>query len=239
MSIDSKITVSGWVGTQPRHVVTQNGTSFTVFRLGSTKRYFDRSQESWVDGATTWFTVKTWRSAAVNVAESLRRSDPVVVHGALSTEVWESPDGPRTTLVIEADALGPDLTRGQATFRHTVHQAGGEVVTQTGAEGSASTPPGGSPLDPPLTPRRVRGGPVARRREPCAGRQVGGGALRDGPGRERVGWGVEHPAGSLDPVVSSRPRTSRASSAGLRSCGERRASPRTARERTRSCARRA
>jgi len=151
MSIDSKITVSGWVGTQPRHVVTQNGTSFTVFRLGSTKRYFDRSQESWVDGATTWFTVKTWRSAAVNVAESLRRSDPVVVHGALSTEVWESPDGPRTTLVIEADALGPDLTRGQATFRHTVHQTGGEAVAQTGAEVSTSTPSGGSPLDPLLT----------------------------------------------------------------------------------------
>ena len=137
MSIDSTITVSGWVGTQPRHVVTQNGTSFTVFRLGSTKRYFDRSQERWVDGATTWFTVKTWRTAAVNVAESLRRSDPVVVHGTLSTEVWESPDGPRTTLVVEADALGPDLTRGQATFRHTVHQAAGEGAGGSGSGTSA------------------------------------------------------------------------------------------------------
>lgn len=143
MSIDSKITVSGWVGTQPRHVVTQNGTSFTVFRLGSTKRYFDRSQESWVDGATTWFTVKTWRSAAVNVAESLRRSDPVVVHGALSTEVWESPDGPRTTLVIEADALGPDLTRGQATFRHTVHHTGTEAGASGGGDPSGAGGGGG------------------------------------------------------------------------------------------------
>lgn len=148
MSIDSKITVSGWVGTQPRHVITQNGTSFTVFRLGSTKRYFDRSQESWVDGATTWFTVKTWRSAAVNVAESLRRSDPVVVHGALSTEVWESPDGPRTTLVIEADALGPDLTRGQATFRHTVHPTGAGAPTDGGPAGAeGATGPDGGPRD--------------------------------------------------------------------------------------------
>ena len=147
MSIDSKITVSGWVGTQPRHVVTQNGTSFTVFRLGSTKRYFDRSQEAWVDGATTWFTVKTWRTAAVNVAESLRRSDPVVVHGALSTEVWESPDGPRTTLVVEADALGPDLTRGQATFRHTVHQTGGDAGAQAGARLHTAPEPGGQTLD--------------------------------------------------------------------------------------------
>lgn len=171
MSIDSKITVSGWVGTQPRHVVTQNGTSFTVFRLGSTKRYFDRSQEGWVDGATTWFTVKTWRTAAVNVAESLRRSDPVVVHGALSTEVWDSPDGPRTTLVIEADALGPDLTRGQATFRHTVHHTGGEGGAPVsgdlaGAEGGGG-PEGGVPTgseaaggraDDLLSPARDGGG---------------------------------------------------------------------------------
>lgn len=144
MSIDTKITVSGWVGTQPRHVVTQNGTSFTVFRLGSTKRYFDRSQESWVDGATTWYTVKSWRTAAVNVAESLRRSDPVVVHGTFATETWESPDGPRTTLVVEADALGPDLTRGQATFRHTVHlstatsRAAGPVATGAAATGAGA-----------------------------------------------------------------------------------------------------
>jgi len=139
MSIDTKITVSGWVGTQPRHVVTQNGTSFTVFRLGSTKRYFDRSQEAWVDGATTWYTVKSWRTAAVNVAESLRRSDPVVVHGTFATETWESPDGPRTTLVVEADALGPDLTRGQATFRHTVHLPAAGTPSSPGA-GSARGP---------------------------------------------------------------------------------------------------
>jgi single-strand DNA-binding protein len=132
MSIDTKITVSGWVGTQPRHVVTQNGTSFTVFRLGSTKRYFDRAQEAWVDGATTWYTVKSWRTAAVNVAESLRRSDPVVVHGTFATETWESPDGPRTTLVVEADALGPDLTRGQATFRHTVHLPAADASSARG-----------------------------------------------------------------------------------------------------------
>lgn len=162
MSIDTKITVSGWVGTQPRHVVTQNGTSFTVFRLGSTKRYFDRSQETWVDGATTWYTVKSWRTTAVNVAESLRRSDPVVVHGTFATETWESPDGPRTTLVVEADALGPDLTRGQATFRHTVHlPAAGDTGPGTGREQALSGGLGGATsaqADDPWTTGDVHGG---------------------------------------------------------------------------------
>lgn len=200
MSIDSKITVSGWVGTQPRHVVTQNGTSFTVFRLGSTKRYFDRSQEGWVDGATTWFTVKTWRTAAVNVAESLRRSDPVVVHGALSTEVWDSPDGPRTTLVIEADALGPDLTRGQATFRHTVHHTGAESSGSAG-EAVAGAAGGGGPDD------EVSGGATPGEGG-AAGRLAGGisargrGDVRTRLGADETGDAQVHalePAGEGDP----------------------------------------
>lgn len=120
MSTDTKVTVAGWVGTQPKHFVSENGTDFTTFRLASTKRWFNRTEDRWVDGPTTWFTVKTWRTTALNVADSLRKSDPVVVHGSLSSDEWASPDGPRTSFVIEADALGPDLSRGQATFRHTV-----------------------------------------------------------------------------------------------------------------------
>ena len=138
MSTDTKVTVTGWVGTQPKHFVSESGTDFTSFRLASTKRYYNRASDTWVDGTTTWFTVKAWRSMAINVAESLRRSDPVVVHGTLTSETWDSPDGPRTTFVIEAEAVGPDLARGQATFRHTVHRAGeatGLVPAGEGAPG--------------------------------------------------------------------------------------------------------
>ncbi|WP_066463771.1 single-stranded DNA-binding protein [Sanguibacter suarezii] len=139
MSTDTKVTVTGWVGTHPKHFVSESGTDFTSFRLASTKRYYNRAEEAWVDGLTTWFTVKAWRSMAINVAESLRRSDPVVVHGTLTSETWDSPDGPRTTFVIEADAVGPDLARGQATFRHTVHTKAGEPSSaQRGADAGES-----------------------------------------------------------------------------------------------------
>ena len=137
MSTDTKVTVTGWVGTQPKHFVSESGTDFTNFRLASTKRYYSRADDTWVDGPTTWFTVKAWRAMAVNIAESLRRSDPVVVHGTLTSETWDSPDGPRTTFVIEADAVGPDLARGQATFRHTVH-------TKAGERAPGDTAPGGT-----------------------------------------------------------------------------------------------
>ena len=115
------LTLTGWVGTEPRHF--PGTTPFTTFRMASTRRFYDARQNAWVDGRTLWFTVKVWREAAQNVAESLRKSDPVVVTGRLGTEEWESPDGPRSTLVLEASSIGPDLTYGQARFMRTVHRS--------------------------------------------------------------------------------------------------------------------
>ena len=115
------LTLTGWVGTEPKHFAG-TGTPYTSFRMASTRRFFDTRQNEWVDGKTLWFTVKVWREAALNVAESLRKSDPVVVHGRLSTEEWDSPEGPRSSLVVEALSIGPDLTYGLARFARTVHR---------------------------------------------------------------------------------------------------------------------
>ena len=41
-------------------------------------------RSDWVDGDTQWFTVKAWRQLADHCRDSLRRADPVVVHGRLS-----------------------------------------------------------------------------------------------------------------------------------------------------------
>lgn len=120
---DLTVTLVGWVGTEPKHYTGSGTTPFTSFRMANTRRYFDRGQNTWTDGRTEWFTVKVWRQAAMNAASSLRKGDPVLVHGRLSTEQWESPEGPRTSLVLEALAIGPDLTYGRASFARTVHLA--------------------------------------------------------------------------------------------------------------------
>ena len=39
------ITLTGLVATNPRHLVTSEGLPITSFRLASTQRRFDRSQE--------------------------------------------------------------------------------------------------------------------------------------------------------------------------------------------------
>ncbi|MFC8731507.1 single-stranded DNA-binding protein [Luteimicrobium sp. NPDC057192] len=126
-------TLTGFVGDDPKHFVSATGTSFTTFRMATTRRFFDRSKGEWVDGQTLWFTVKTWRDMARNVAESLRKGDAVVATGVVGVDEWISPDGPRTSLVLEARALGPDLARGQARYTRTIHRPASDGREQDGA----------------------------------------------------------------------------------------------------------
>lgn len=110
------ITVTGWVSTVPKEVVG-DGVPYTWFRMGHTPRRRDPLTGTWSDGPTEWFTVKAWRDAAFNIAASVRKGDPVVVHGRLRTDTWQPEDGRQvTTLVVEASAVGHDLMKGTSTF---------------------------------------------------------------------------------------------------------------------------
>jgi len=120
------VTVVGWVGSDPVRYTGEDGqVPFTKFRVASTPRVYDRDQDGYVDADTSWFTVKTFRHLALNVAESVRRGEPVVVHGRLRLVDWVAPDGrPRTTAELTADAVGHDLSRGTTRFMRTVRTTG-------------------------------------------------------------------------------------------------------------------
>jgi single-strand DNA-binding protein len=137
VSIQSTLTVTGFVGSSVRYSPGENGSvPYASFRLGSTQRVYDRAAQAWRDGPTQWYTVKVWRNVARNVAESFHKGQPVVVTGRLSTDEWAGPDGPRTSLVIEASALGHDLVFGAARFA--------KVVSSSGAAGSGLASEDGS-----------------------------------------------------------------------------------------------
>jgi single-strand DNA-binding protein len=148
-------TLAGYVASDPRLFVSANGTAFTTFRMATTRRFVDRSTGQWVDGQTLWFTVKTWRETARNVAQSLRKGDAVVATGAVGMDEWDGPDGPRTSFVLEARNLGPDLSRGEARFARVVHRAAADGARADGAAGeqapgvdggsASGTSAGGSP----------------------------------------------------------------------------------------------
>lgn len=137
------ITLAGLVATTPRHLVTTEGLSITSFRLASNQRRFDRSQEKWIDGDTNWYTVTAFRQLAMNSAVSIAKSDRIIVTGRLRIREWESGERAGTSIEIEADSLGHDLSWGTAAFTRTIKaaepeaEAVSESVPGSGAESGA------------------------------------------------------------------------------------------------------
>jgi single-strand DNA-binding protein len=131
---DLTVTVTGWVATDPKLHVVPNGADLVSFRLASTSRYFDRANNSWVDRDTEWFTVRVFRAAALLVERSIRKGQPIVVVGRLHTNEWTADSGQRTDLVIDAQTVGHDLTRGVGEFTRAVVDAGPATAQEPAAE---------------------------------------------------------------------------------------------------------
>ena len=110
------ITLTGLVATTPRHLTTSEGLAITSFRLASSQRRFDRAANRWVDGDTNWYTVSSFRALAENAAISVSKGDRVIVTGKLRIRDWENTDRSGTTVEVEAEALGHDLTWGIASY---------------------------------------------------------------------------------------------------------------------------
>jgi len=135
------ITITGIVATTPRHVMTAENLPITSFRLASSQRRFDRAQQRWIDGDTNWYTVTTWRQAAVHAAGSIHKGERVIVTGKQHIREWKSGERTGTTVDIDADALGHDLTWGTTVFTRS-------VSTQVEKEGA--TDESESPIDSEL-----------------------------------------------------------------------------------------
>jgi len=115
------VTVTGYVGTTPPLHLSANQVPWTSFRVASTRRVRDGVTGEWQDGRTTWFTVKAFGRAARTVTASLVQGQPVVVTGRLSSEEWVDKEGrERYALIVEADAVGPDATRGLTSYTKVV-----------------------------------------------------------------------------------------------------------------------
>lgn len=147
MSNDATITVTGHVGSEPRYFGGENGApNYASFRMASTRSYFNRVKNTWVESETTWFTVKAWRALATNINDSISKGDAVIVSGVLGTQKWNTQEGVvREALVIDASAVGPNLARGTAKFRPSRAQQS-EPAAQNGAS-QASTTGAGESLD--------------------------------------------------------------------------------------------
>ncbi len=147
MSHDTMVTLQGWVGGDValRPVA---GTHVAHFRVACTPRRFQRSSEQWVDGPTQWWSVNAWRALGEHCDSSLRRGDPVIVHGRLQQRSYVNKAG-LEVVAMEVDALlvGHDLSWGVSQFRReppvsapsaSASAAVGEVSTAAGEEATTT-----------------------------------------------------------------------------------------------------
>lgn len=114
------ITVAGLVATTPRHLTTADGLPITSFRLASSSRKFDRVRGIWIDGETNWYTITAFRQLGINAAGSINKGDRIMVQGVLRVRDWDNGERAGTSVEIEAEAMGHDLTWGESVFTRTV-----------------------------------------------------------------------------------------------------------------------
>ena len=114
------ISLTGIVATDPKHIKTSEGLTITHFRLASTQRRYDKTNERWVDADTNWYTITAFRQLAVNASVSLRKGERAVVSGRVRIREWDNGERKGTTVDVEADAIGHDLAWGTTTFTRSI-----------------------------------------------------------------------------------------------------------------------
>lgn len=127
------LTLTGLVATTPRHLVTSEGLPITSFRLASTQRRYDRGAQKWIDAGTNWYTITCFRQLAINVVGSLSKGQRVLITGSLRVRDWESGDRAGTTVEVDADAIGHDLSYGSSVFTRAV-----DVVSESADDDTAA-----------------------------------------------------------------------------------------------------
>lgn len=135
-SMTDTMTITGLVATTPRHIITAEGLAVTSFRLASNLRRFDRKRNEWVDAGTNWYTVSAYRRLALNLVDSVQKSDRVIVTGKLRIRQWSDGDKKGLNIDLDADALGHDLNWGKAVFTRSMHSSSVEAAAGSGDLGS-------------------------------------------------------------------------------------------------------
>ncbi|MGH3439843.1 MAG: single-stranded DNA-binding protein [Sciscionella sp.] len=141
---ETAVTVVGNLITEPTMKRLAEDNCVAHFRVASTERRFDKVADQWVDGDSLFVNVTCWRRLAASVAASLRKGDPVIVSGRLSTRTYEVEGQRRWSTNLVAQALGPDLSKcGAEVRRHRREQSGAGVAgpdtAATGSSGGAES----------------------------------------------------------------------------------------------------
>ncbi len=120
------VTFEGNLADDPQVRFTPSGKQITELTVLINQRR-QNNDGQWVDGEPTRYVVRTFKTLAENVAESLAKGDRVFVHGTVITEAWTDKQSgeKRTAQRVLAEIVGPSLrwatTRITKTTRASAH----------------------------------------------------------------------------------------------------------------------
>jgi single-strand DNA-binding protein len=113
---ETYVTISGNVVGDPVARLTKAEVPFVTFRVASNVRRVNFKTGEYIDAGTNFVNVTAFRSLGVNLANSLKKGEPVIVHGRMRINQWVNGERSGTTVEIDANNVGHDLTWGQAQF---------------------------------------------------------------------------------------------------------------------------
>lgn len=149
----AEVRLAGRVTANPTVSAGERGDRVT-FRILSTERRFVPDTREWIDGDQFGVTVVCWGPLATSVIGLVRKGDPVVVLGRISSRQFErSTGGTDYWTEIRADMVALDLGRGgaQRWMRRPFHDRPGATDGGTEAAtvgtGDAATTTNGSWVD--------------------------------------------------------------------------------------------
>ena len=113
---ETYVTVSGNVVGDPVVRATRANVPFVTFRMASNVRRLDFKTGDYIDAGTNFVNVTAFRALGVNLSNSLKKGEPVIVYGRMRVNQWVNGEKSGTTVEIDAYNVGHDLTWGQTTF---------------------------------------------------------------------------------------------------------------------------
>ena len=113
---ETYVTVSGNVVGDPVARLTKADVPFVTFRVASNVRRVNFKTGEYVDAGTNFVNVTAFRALGINLANSLKKGEPVIVYGRMRINQWVNGEKSGTTVEIDAYNVGHDLTWGQTKF---------------------------------------------------------------------------------------------------------------------------
>ena len=133
----ASITIVGRAATNPMVASGASGADRVTLRVVSTERRYDDATGQWVDGDEFGANVVCWRAVAAGVLKTVRKGDPVVVTGRISTRRFERNGVTEYFTDVKADTLGFDVGRAKDRIRRSDGDSAVEPTADDPSTGSA------------------------------------------------------------------------------------------------------